>query len=91
MLAEKLLKKHKKALIGIAEKLYEEEVLEREEFENLLRKYGIRVRKEEDELARFKVFGKKFDFRKKEVAQKKAVAIRSKQGAKKIIKETKKS
>lgn len=85
-LAEKLLKTNKKALIGISEELYEKEVLEREEFEKLLEKYNIRVKKEEDELERFEVFGNKFDFKKKNALNKKEENKQKEKTSKKITK-----
>lgn len=73
--AERILKKNKIALADISEKLYEEEVLERVEFEKLLKKHKIRVKEERDDLNRFRVSGKKFDFQKKEIIKEKKLIL----------------
>ncbi len=54
-LAEKILSENKKALHGISEVLKDKEVLEREEYEGLLRKYGIKVKTKEDQEKLFKI------------------------------------
>ncbi len=55
--AVNILKKEKKAFVGISEILIKEESLERPEFEALLKKYGIYVKNEKDESERFlKIF-----------------------------------
>ena len=54
-IAENLLKKHEEALHGISEVLIKKEVLERAEFENLLEKYKIKVKKKEDVKKMFKI------------------------------------
>ena len=51
--AIKVLKDNEKALHGISEELIKEENLERPEFESLLSKFGIRIKKKEDDQKRF--------------------------------------
>ncbi len=51
--AVRILKEQEEALHGISEALVKEETLERDEFEALLKKYGIRVKKEKDDEERF--------------------------------------
>lgn len=56
---KKILKENEKALHGISEELMKEENLERPEFEALLEKFGIRVKKKEDDEERFEKSFKK--------------------------------
>ncbi len=53
--AEKILREHEKALHGISEELLKKETLERDDFEKLLKKYKIRVKKKTDVGKRFKI------------------------------------
>ncbi len=53
--AEKILKKHEEALHKMSEKLIEVETLERKEYEDLLKSFGIKIKKAEDFLKKFKV------------------------------------